>query len=150
MLRTDKRMRLCRTLLVLILVFIWGNSLLPGEISTAISNAVKDILSRFLPMGKTRSSGGFLVRKLAHLTEFAALGACLGWLFAMLQKKMYLPFLLGVAAACMDETIQTFVPGRGPGIRDVCIDSVGVLTGIVLLHLGYICFRHHRNHLEEK
>lgn len=40
MIRTDKRLRLCVTLLVLILVFIWGNSLMPGEVSQAISNWV--------------------------------------------------------------------------------------------------------------
>ena len=39
----------------------------------------------------------------------------------------------GVAAASIDETIQLFVPGRGPHIRDVGIDSFGVLMGIAIL-----------------
>ena len=55
----------------------------------------------------------------------------------MLQKVKALPFLCGVAAASVDETIQRFVPDRGPSVKDVCIDSCGVLTGIILLYLGY-------------
>ena len=44
MIRTDKRLRLCAVLLVLILAFIWGNSLMPGVISQSISNFVQDLL----------------------------------------------------------------------------------------------------------
>ena len=84
---------------------------------------------------------GFLVRKTAHFTEFTALGLSLCWLFGMLKKGTLLPFLCGTAAACVDETIQIVVPGRGPSVRDVCIDSSGVLLGVILLTLGhhYVC-----------
>ena len=138
MIRTDKRLKLCMTLLVCNLVFIWGNSLLPGEVSGAFSDWVKAILEAILPGNQDDDSlGGGLLRKLAHFTEFTCLGLLLGWLFAMLQKGKVLPFLCGVAAASMDETIQRFVPDRGPSVKDVCIDSCGVLTGIVLLYLGH-------------
>lgn len=138
MIRTDKRLKLCVTLLVCNLVFIWGNSLLPGEVSGAFSDWVKAILEAILPGNQDDDSlGGGLLRKLAHFTEFTCLGLLLGWLFAMLQKGKVLPFLCGVAAASLDETIQRFVPDRGPSVKDVCIDSCGVLTGIVLLYLGH-------------
>jgi len=138
---TDKRMRLCITLLICNLIFIWGNSLLPGEISGAFSDWVKSILAKLFSERPVTSSGGGLLRKIAHFTEFAALGMCLAWLHGMLQKGKLRPFLLGTAAAAVDETIQRFVPDRGPSIRDVCIDSAGVLTGIVLLWLGYHYFK---------
>ena len=134
MIRTDKRLRLCTTLLICNLVFIWGNSLLPGEMSGAISDWVKSIL---IPGNLSASSGSGLLRKAAHFTEFTALGMCLAWLHGMLRKGRIPPFLWGVLAAMVDETIQRFVPGRGPSIRDVCIDSAGVLTGIILLWLGH-------------
>ena len=138
MIRTDKRLKLCVTLLVCNLIFIWGNSLLPGEVSGAFSDWVKAILEAILPGNQDDDSlGGGLLRKLAHFTEFTCLGLLLGWLFAMLQKGKVLPFLCGVAAASLDETIQRFVPDRGPSVKDVCIDSCGVLTGIVLLYLGH-------------
>ena len=146
--RTDKRLRLCTALLICNLIFIWGNSLLPGEISGAFSDWVKSLLAQLLPMGPDDGSGGGLLRKAAHFSEFAALGACLAWLHGMLQKGKLQAFLWGVLAAAADETIQRFVPDRGPSLKDVCIDSCGVLTGISLLYLGHTYFK--RKHLEDK
>ena len=150
--RTDKRLRICTALLICNLVFIWGNSLLPGEISGAFSDWVKEILSHILPIKPDDSTGGGLLRKLAHFTEFACLGACLGWLHGMLQKGKLRPFLWGTAAAAVDETIQRVVPDRGPSVKDVCIDSAGVLTGIILLWIGhhYLKKRSMKLSLEDK
>lgn len=135
--RTDKRLRLCTALLLCNLVFIWGNSLLPGEVSGAVSDWVKDILSGLFDSTGEDSAGGFLIRKLAHFTEFACLGGLLLWYFGMLGKPKKQAFLLGAGAACVDETIQVFVPERGPGIRDVCIDCAGVAAGMILVYFGH-------------
>ena len=152
MIRTDKRIRLCTALLIANLVFIWGNSLLPGEVSGALSDCVKDLLEAILPGEETTPSGGGLLRKAAHFTEFCSLGILLTWWFGMLGKKKRYAFLCGAAAACLDETIQMFVPDRGPGLKDVCIDSCGVAAGIILLHFGhtYLKKRSTRNTLEDK
>lgn len=141
MIRRDRLVRLCTVLIVLNLCFIWGNSLLPGEISGAFSDWVKQVLMKLLPTGEDMPSGGGLLRKLAHFTEFTALGLLLAWQVRLLQKKRWYPLPLGVAVACVDETIQMFVPDRGPALRDVGIDSCGVLTGIVLLQTGYFLMR---------
>lgn len=148
MIRTDKRLRICTTLLVCNLAFIWGNSLLPGEVSGAISDFVKMLVDQIIPGRADSASGGGLLRKLAHFTEFSALGALLGWRFGMMGKGKWQPLLWGIAAASIDETIQRFVPDRGPSLKDVCIDSCGVLTGITLLYLGHTYFK--RKHLEDK
>ena len=137
MTRTDKRLKLCCTLLIAILVFIWGNSLMPGEVSQAISDWVQSVLFGTQLRDGVSAPGNTLLRKAAHFTEFAALGMTLAWLFGMLQKRKSIPFFWGVAAACIDETIQAFVPERAPGFLDVLLDCSGVLTGIVLLHLGH-------------
>ena len=129
MIRTEKRLRLCTVLLVCNLAFIWGNSLLPGEVSGAFSDWVRGILEALLPGDGISTAGGGLLRKVAHFTEFAALGLCLAWLHGMLQKGKLRPFLWGVLAASVDETIQRFVPDRGPSVKDVCIDSAGVQIG---------------------
>ena len=136
MIRTDRRLRICGCLLAMLLIFIWGNSMLPGEISQAFSDWVKDIL---FPgrVGKGLRQGSGLLRKIAHFTEFTALGVLLGWLFGMLKKGKLHPILFGMAAACVDETIQFFAPGRAPGLKDVAIDTAGVLTGLVLLLVGH-------------
>ena len=137
MIRTNKRLRLCRCLIAALLTFIWGNSLMPGRISQAISDALAWLLLGTKPVGGEMAAGSGILRKLAHFTEFTALGMCLAWLHGMLGKGKIRPFVWGVLAAAADETIQCFVPERGPGIRDVCIDSAGVLTGIILLWLGH-------------
>ena len=79
----------------------------------------------------------YFVRKAAHFTEFTALGMLLAWLHGMLQKGKLQPFLWGILAASVDETIQCFVPDRGPSLFDVGIDTFGVLTGMLLLIIGH-------------
>ena len=66
---------------------------------------------------------------------------CLTWLLGMLGKPGCWPLFLGMAAACVDETIQIFVPDRGPSVRDVALDSSGVLAGMILLHLGHTYYK---------
>ena len=131
-------MGLCIALLCVNLAFIWGNSLLPGEISGALSNWLKDLLAPLFGSKPGASGGGGLLRKLAHFTEFTCLGLCLCWLIRMLREKNWehwlLPLSGGFLAACIDETIQIFVPLRGPAIKDVGIDTLGVTLGIVIIY----------------
>ncbi|MBR4862986.1 MAG: VanZ family protein [Oscillospiraceae bacterium] len=158
MIRTKKRLTLCISLLIANIVFIWGNSLLPGEISGAISDFVRDALRAvidFLFGGRPDkpSGGGGLLRKLAHFTEFTCLGMCLCWLFGILKDKAYqrhlFPLLTGFSVACIDETIQMFVPLRGPAIKDVGIDTAGVILGIVLITLIHKNKNKNSKNLEE-
>jgi len=133
--RTNKKLRLCVALLICNTLFIWGNSLLPGSISGAISGWVRDVLSPFFPA--TPGDGHGLLRKLAHFTEFGCLGALLTWLFEMLEKQKLFALMGAFLVACTDETIQRFVPDRGPSFRDVMIDTSGAAAGMILLLVGY-------------
>jgi len=135
--RTSRRIRLCTALLIALLVFIWGNSLMPGEVSQTISNWVQRILFGTKPSTGGIPIGNGLLRKAAHFTEFLGLGMTLCWLFAMLRKGWKPTLLTGFAAAWIDETIQAFVPERAPRLLDVGIDSLGVVTGMLLLMLGH-------------
>lgn len=136
--RRDRHIRICKVLILLNLCFIWGNSLLPAEVSQAFSDSVKQLLEQLMPGGDGGAEGSGVLRKIAHFTEFTALGLLLRWRYLLLRKKGGWPLLLGTAAACIDETIQIFVPERGPGLLDVGIDVCGVLTGIILLEIGYV------------
>ena len=125
--RTKGRMALSIVLTALLLLFIWGNSCLPGNVSGALSQWVSKLL------GLTPSdpqTGHGILRKLAHFTEFALLGACLCWLATMLGTKFPIPLLCGFLVACTDEIIQCFIPDRGPAFTDVLIDTAGVAVGI--------------------
>lgn len=131
-------MRLCVGLLVMELLFIWGNSALSGEVSNALSTWVGNVLSHILPFKPGDGEGGHLLRKLAHFSEFACLGATLCWLFGMhSQQKTPLSLLGGLTAACVDETIQIFTPERSSSLLDVWIDTSGILLGIGLVLMGH-------------
>ena len=98
--------KLCLTLIALNLAFIWGNSLLPGGISGAISN----FLAAWLQGGEMGAEGSGILRKLAHLTEFACLGFLLAW-YAWMQGErgfhlLCMGLLGGLLTACVDESIQ--------------------------------------------
>ncbi len=149
MIYTQKRMRLALCLLVMNLTFIWGNSLLPGEVSGAFSGWVKELLASLFPLSDSGGEGSGLLRKLAHFTEFCTLGFCLGWIAGMLRKPWPLALVAGALAACVDETIQRFVPDRGPSLLDVGIDTCGVISGIALLSFGYFYITQH-NHTSKE
>lgn len=141
--RTKLRLGICITLLTLVLIFIWGNSCLPAEYSRAFSRWVRnELLSPLFglpPVPPNAVGGPSVLRKVAHFTEFCWLGLCLSWLMHMLRTKKWEVFLLalgaGVLTACIDEGIQFFIPGRGPGWADVGIDTLGVLLGIAIISM---------------
>lgn len=75
-----------------------------------------------------------LARKVAHVTEFAMLGTFL-YLFlhgVRVRWAALLSWLGGTLYAASDELHQTVVSGRGGMWQDVCIDSGGVVIGILL------------------
>lgn len=144
--RTKPRLWINSGLIIGILCFIWGNSLLPGEDSGQLSGFVGMMLQKLLPFVDLQSEMGLhLLRKAAHFSEFAALGMSLAWLFGMLSKQRFwslaLPLLSGAGAAAIDETIQLFSPNRGPSIKDVGIDTAGVITGIAVLTLLHCLYK---------
>lgn len=84
------------------------------------------------------------VRKLAHITEFALLGASVtGHIFACLKRKEgrfnvikgLMCLVIGFLYACTDELHQLFVEGRGAQFKDVLIDTFGVLMGITIVYV---------------
>ena len=79
------------------------------------------------------ASWQFAVRKAAHFSEFALLGFSLRLLFHLLirRKPSLLAWIVGTLYACTDELHQTLVSNRAGMWQDVCIDSAGVLFGVL-------------------
>lgn len=83
-----------------------------------------------------------IVRKIAHLTEYAIL-ALLVW--RAVRKPVWrdtrewcwsdagVALWVAVLYAATDEFHQTFVPSREGCLRDVLIDSCGAIAGLLLL-----------------
>ncbi len=84
----------------------------------------------------------FYVRKMAHITEFAILSFLVSRAICNLklwsneykyQCKWYISaFVCSVLYAMSDEVHQLFIEGRAGTVRDVLIDSIGILIGIIL------------------
>ena len=82
----------------------------------------------------------FYIRKAAHMTEYAVLTLLVAFGFYVngFRRKCWLMvgFIFCVLYAATDEFHQSFVGGRGPSVRDVGIDSLGVLIATILLDAG--------------
>ena len=74
-----------------------------------------------------------LIRKLAHLTEYTILGVLLSTtVFLYLRKRLktfLTALLIGVPVAVCDELIQLTSEGRSCEVRDMLIDTGGILIG---------------------
>ncbi len=73
----------------------------------------------------------FVLRKLAHISEYAVLTFLL---FRALngnqlnkKKILFFSFLISFLYAISDEYHQTFILGRNGAVRDVLIDSIGMI-----------------------
>lgn len=135
MLGDNRKNRILSTALVAgLLVLIWGNSLLNADISSAISRFVGTLLGGGRPMADGTQSHHIL-RKLAHFSEFTALGFSLTWRLNLKDRRWSLPLLLGLLVACVDESIQLYVPGRSGQVSDVWIDFAGACLGWCVFRL---------------
>jgi VanZ family protein len=79
----------------------------------------------------------FIIKKCAHLTEYAIFAMLLYRAFRSwgVEKKtagLYAIFIC-LAYGATDEFHQTFTPTREPTIRDVTIDTAGGIIGIFII-----------------
>jgi VanZ family protein len=88
----------------------------------------------------TINSIHFVIRKSAHVTEYAILGILI-WrvvhyssLFAAkgVAQHFRLALLCAALYAVTDETHQIFVPGREAAVHDVLLDTCGAAAGLAV------------------
>ncbi|MBN2794426.1 MAG: VanZ family protein [Clostridia bacterium] len=112
----------------------------PASISKLQSGTILNVFESF---GFENITMHF-VRKLAHFVLFATLGVAFTFAFSFKFTGIKLAtfsYLSATLMAILDETHQMFVPGRGPQVKDVILDSVGALFGIVLMTLGILLYK---------
>ncbi len=74
--------------------------------------------------------------KLAHVTEYAILGALAYRAARTVRTGRSLwvgVFIFGVVAGALDEFHQSFVPGRSARVTDVLIDSAGTFLALATI-----------------
>ena len=120
--------------------FIYSRSLQNADVSDAESGAVLGFLERFFPFLDM-----FLVRKLAHFTEYFILGALLYLDWRLLTKgSLWLPLAASLLFAASDELLQTRVPGRSGQLSDVLLDFCGAALAVCVLYLFSRIRKHHK------
>ena len=134
-------------IVIAIMAFIFSQSALPADLSSQESGRVVDFLIRMfqgiLPID--RETMVFIVRKGAHFTEYTILGGFLvpaakEWMAVdttpvPVAKERITAWLAGTMYAVTDEIHQFYVPGRSCELRDIGIDSCGVLAGVLVVSL---------------
>jgi len=131
------------------IAFIWWNSIKSKSESQLLSLGVLQLIRPLLDaIFSPENVTDHLVRKLAHFSEFGALGTEL-LLLTILLRKVKLQSILnclfaGLVVAVMDETIQIF-SARGSQVADIWIDFSGVVAGVLITLLIYAIVASIRN-----
>lgn len=136
-------------MVILVLAFIWCQSMMPGALSSRESEwflqlvqPLVSLIQRGLMRAGIELDPSYLVRKLAHFTEYAVLGVLIYLLFLKPGGKgrFFLTAAVCLASAAVDESIQIFASGRGPAVRDVGIDFAGAFTGMLIAAFAVFLF----------
>lgn len=124
------------------ITFIWfmsAHSRPPGDPIGQLTRLVQG--TALQPPVLPGTSLAFSLGKLGHLWEYWILGLLLTWALLEPSWRRHLALPLGMAAAAIDETIQRFVPGREGCLRDVAIDTSGLLLGLATFSLLTLIYK---------
>jgi VanZ family protein len=119
----------------MIFIFIGSTDLLSAEHT---SRFIGPFLRWFAPgiSEATVAAVQLVVRKCAHLTEYAILAALLFRAFRQRQPRvgraLATSFLVAAAYAALDEFHQSYVASRTGSPWDVMIDCAGALAGVLI------------------
>ena len=126
---------------VVIFMFSANNADESNKQSNAVFNTVIEFVNPVYDSLDTtaqaeyKDTATFIIRKLAHFSEYALLGILAFINLAMVKKLVYRGLFAAVFSciyASSDEIHQLFVPGRAGQVRDVLIDTSGAVAGILL------------------
>lgn len=125
------------TFLVLIwMTIIFIMSSFDSVESSNQSNFIVDIIANIFKIENIELLS-FIIRKLAHYTEYLILGFLVINMFTKnnINNLYLISIILCIIYAISDEIHQIFIPGRACQLRDILIDSIGSITGIYLYKL---------------
>lgn len=135
---------------LLLMYMIFSFSAQPGEVSSQISykasykiieaaDYIFDANLEEWQIAEWADKIHFITRKLAHMAEYFALAVAVAFPLYVYGLHGFLLMLTAgficVAFACGDEYHQSLVAGRSPSAKDVCIDSIGIFFGILLVRI---------------
>lgn len=129
--------------LILLLIFIWGNSLLPTECSSALSDWLTTMLGGEIVQSGSKATSWLNssnVRTAAHFLEFAVCGfVATKYVSARIVIKPTIVLSIisfGILVAVADETIQ-MLNDRFSSVEDIWIDVAGFMVGFLISHFFF-------------
>lgn len=120
------------------------SSLLSGYLSDSLTSLANTIYNGNAPEALLEAiENGLLLRKAGHVFEYLVLGVLAYLLmrrqfrrgFKRTASPMLASILICAAYAASDELHQMFVPGRGPMLADVLLDSASSAVAVLVLWL---------------
>lgn len=123
-------------LLILWMIFIFIMSSFNSNDSSSQSGFIVSILNYIFKIDNLELLS-FIIRKLAHITEYLILGILMiNCLKDYRIKNLFIvSILLCILYSCTDEIHQLFVSGRCGSVIDVMIDSFGIILSISIYKL---------------
>lgn len=128
--------------------FIFSMSNQPANISKELSKNIENLLNHTPIIGNLLSdvlnspNSQFIVRKSAHIILFCLLSVLCFIVIYEIKKSVKISTLVSFSItfiyACIDEIHQLFIPGRGSQIKDVLIDSIGAIIGLIVINLIFM------------
>ena len=118
-----------------IIIFIFSS--FPAADSDQQSGLIVNVITTLFPDLKGADHLVKIVRKIAHLTEYAILGYLTARGFKLSKKSPWLSVLACAIYASTDEFHQTLVQGRSGEIKDVALDILGATFGASIYWLTH-------------
>lgn len=128
--------RISILLVILWMLFIFIMSSYNSTESANQSGFIVNIISNILSINNTDTLN-FIIRKIAHFTEYFILGLLTHNMIYNYNKKTYISIIICILYAISDELHQLITPGRNYQIKDILIDSSGSILGIYLLFIYF-------------
>lgn len=136
-------------LIVLWMIVVFCFSHQPADQSSETSQQAIQVIVNVLQLEESMSEDELKnliaglkapIRKMAHFAMYFVGGVLICLLFATINKfstkqKILLSQCVATGYAVADEVHQALVPGRGPQLLDIGIDSVGAFIGIMIVIL---------------
>jgi len=142
--KNNKKRLIFLILILLWMLMIFNFSNQTSEKSGGLSKQVTDVVLKVVRKQNTTTNSQkkeleHIIRKCAHFSIYFLGGIIIYNLITTypinLPKRILLTQGLGTLYACTDEFHQLFTPGRGASIKDVVIDSSGILLSLIVIIL---------------
>lgn len=127
-------------LVILWMILIFSMSSFNGISSNNQSGFIVNIISDILNINNIEKLS-FIIRKLAHFTEYLMLGILVSNMIKQYNKKWYITIIICILYAISDEIHQILTPGRTFKIFDIVVDSIGSITGLILFNIKNIIYK---------